>query len=1181
MDSKSQVYESNPLRQLPSPSSNPNLRETFLRSDSSDLRNPGTDFSRNFEHKRSPLGFSSGYSINSAGFNSSTGSSSSNSGILDSQIQYNSGNIPSLTRSGSRTHSSLLDAMNRKDFASSSRNLLDQDPIDSSSSVDLSNPSLNHFSSNNGAIPNDFMNSSTSNRTLDVNLGLNHDNGYSGVNNKLDSGNQPNSSKVVDFSSMNPGSADSSLDSKTDVMDLGDFKPQLSSPLKNPNIFSKSQIHLKNSNNGYVRSVPVSRQTSPEIDDLWKSFAQQNTISNKSDLNKSSRLGPISYGEVEGLGKSISMGVSSNNLNSEIAGNKPFEYSRNHNLLGSRSNSGFLNFKDGLNYDGLASNQAINTDFDPHLPQGLLEDDEGLYMNRKVSPANYDLNSGLQDFGVLGDAPNMYNNGTKNGLSNAAHMNFDRDYSLNSGLDVSDKPSLNGVGMNRGFTSGLSSQNLTFGLPSHLNYDKGLGMSYGYQLNQNLNSFNYNPGSAQDPGLTSGFDSGSSMLHISDSRSNLFSGTNALGNLVSENQGFPQGVQGAVDPTAPGLVHHSELSRNYSTPSLSNNHLSLLQQHYQELTKLLNDKDVKSAPKSSLSSNVDNNVGGGFQDLESRPSSTELSKKKQIKVRSKPKTSNDAVSSTVKSVGVSSSGISTPSKPHNSEFSRNNSSSNLLSNGSGGSISRTNRKHDSDNNKYSNAKIEDLEGRLYNVCKDQYGCRYLQKQLEEGSEKQIKMIFIEITPHFSKLMVDPFGNYLCQKLFEHCNESQRTMILKMISKDLVSISLNIHGTRAAQKLIDLLSTQVQIDYIIEALRHSVVALIRDLNGNHVIQKCLNKLVSSGSPDGTPENSNVQFIYDSVSKNCIEVATHRHGCCVFQRCIDVASPAQLDQLVEKVTENALNLVQDPFGNYVVQYIFDLNKQNISDKLISKFVNDFAKLSKQKFSSNVMEKSFKLANKDMQNLIVGSILKHRSQNQLLVLADLISDSFGNYVVQTILDFLIDIEVKHQLVDAIKLVQNNIKLTPYGKRIINKLYRDGFILNSASNCPSASNSRIPSPVNGNSSKAPSFRVYNQNQQSQQFQHIRNYPISSSISSPNLLSQNNSQGPLFGMHHDFNLPNNNGSMINTGAMNLGGNLMSLGASVNNFSNQPMYFNNPGSANPFMLFNSNGSGYNSGGKNN
>lgn len=58
---------------------------------------------------------------------------------------------------------------------------------------------------------------------------------------------------------------------------------------------------------------------------------------------------------------------------------------------------------------------------------------------------------------------------------------------------------------------------------------------------------------------------------------------------------------------------------------------------------------------------------------------------------------------------------------------------------------------------------------------------------------------------------------------------------------MVKIALNSHGTRALQKMIDFIETPEQIQTVINALNNQVVDLIQDLNGNHVIQKCLNKL----------------------------------------------------------------------------------------------------------------------------------------------------------------------------------------------------------------------------------------------------------------------------------------------------------------------------------------------------
>lgn len=92
--------------------------------------------------------------------------------------------------------------------------------------------------------------------------------------------------------------------------------------------------------------------------------------------------------------------------------------------------------------------------------------------------------------------------------------------------------------------------------------------------------------------------------------------------------------------------------------------------------------------------------------------------------------------------------------------------------------------------------------------------------------------------------------------------------------------------------------EIQVALVTDALRGGVVSLIRDLNGNHVIQRCLQRL--------GPEDS--QFVYDAAAAHTMDIATHRHGCCVLQRCIDFATPPQKRRLVDQITSHALPLSQ---------------------------------------------------------------------------------------------------------------------------------------------------------------------------------------------------------------------------------------------------------------------------------
>jgi hypothetical protein len=55
-------------------------------------------------------------------------------------------------------------------------------------------------------------------------------------------------------------------------------------------------------------------------------------------------------------------------------------------------------------------------------------------------------------------------------------------------------------------------------------------------------------------------------------------------------------------------------------------------------------------------------------------------------------------------------------------------------------------------NRFAGTRLEDLQGEIPTLCKDQHGCRYLQKKLEEGLPEHRDMIFRETFNHFSELM---------------------------------------------------------------------------------------------------------------------------------------------------------------------------------------------------------------------------------------------------------------------------------------------------------------------------------------------------------------------------------------------------------------------------------------------
>ncbi|KAJ5571169.1 Armadillo-like helical [Penicillium sp. DV-2018c] len=321
--------------------------------------------------------------------------------------------------------------------------------------------------------------------------------------------------------------------------------------------------------------------------------------------------------------------------------------------------------------------------------------------------------------------------------------------------------------------------------------------------------------------------------------------------------------------------------------------------------------------------------------------------------------------------------------------------------------------------RFGNFPLEHYKGELYSLCKDQHGCRYLQRKLEERNPDHVQLIFSETYMHVIELMTDPFGNYLCQKLLEYSNDEQRTALINTAAPQLVKIALNQHGTRALQKMIEFISTPQQTQTVVKALQLHVVDLVQDLNGNHVIQKCLNRLTSEDA----------EFIYEAVGARCVIVGTHRHGCCVLQRCIDHASGPQRARLIAQITSHSFALVQDPFGNYVVQYILDLAEPSFTNPLCATFCGNIPQLSKQKFSSNVIEKCLRTADDYMKTAMIEEFLAPNELEKML------RDSFANYVVQTAMDFC-NAETRTRIIEAVRPILPSIRQTPHGRRIAGKI-------------------------------------------------------------------------------------------------------------------------------------------------
>jgi hypothetical protein len=81
---------------------------------------------------------------------------------------------------------------------------------------------------------------------------------------------------------------------------------------------------------------------------------------------------------------------------------------------------------------------------------------------------------------------------------------------------------------------------------------------------------------------------------------------------------------------------------------------------------------------------------------------------------------------------------------------------------------------------YMNMEIDELAKHSYNLAKDQAGCRYLQKKIEEEPEIANVLIYPRIIEHLLELVNDAFGNYLIQKMLEYLADEKLFQLMAIV-----------------------------------------------------------------------------------------------------------------------------------------------------------------------------------------------------------------------------------------------------------------------------------------------------------------------------------------------------------------------------------------------------------------
>ena len=334
-------------------------------------------------------------------------------------------------------------------------------------------------------------------------------------------------------------------------------------------------------------------------------------------------------------------------------------------------------------------------------------------------------------------------------------------------------------------------------------------------------------------------------------------------------------------------------------------------------------------------------------------------------------------------------------------------------------------------NKYNN-QIINLKNPVL-LIKDQMGCRFLQKVIDYNP-KISNILFLMLINHIENMCIDLFGNYVIQKLIIYLNSENFEKFTLIIAKNFRPISSSTYGTRVIQKLIEIISIKnynfsnektqspkfLKCFKIINSLLiNNLSDIYKDNNSCHIIIKFVSEIPF-------PTNDNM---YNAIYKHFLLLCKDKHGCCVIQKCFESGVNQQKNILYFLSNKYCTELISDQFGNYVIQYVVKCNVNIINQNLLNIILSNLLYLCKEKYASNVVEKFIYYSSPESK------ILLNKIINDDNILYNLITDQYGNYIIQRVL-FIIDIEKRIQVFKSIIGWIEEIKNLTFGSRLISKL-------------------------------------------------------------------------------------------------------------------------------------------------
>ena len=273
-------------------------------------------------------------------------------------------------------------------------------------------------------------------------------------------------------------------------------------------------------------------------------------------------------------------------------------------------------------------------------------------------------------------------------------------------------------------------------------------------------------------------------------------------------------------------------------------------------------------------------------------------------------------------------------------------------------------------------------------------------------------------------------------IINYLNLEEISMLFSYILKNFATFSSNVQSFLLIDKIISLYNSNISSNnnvkinineniysFLLSFFNKRIPSLI---HCNNYISTIINLVIKFGSPKN-------DFIYTEITNEFKIYAYNRQGCILIQKLFPIGNTIQQQKLLGIIFDQCNELIVDKYGHYLFKYLLyqEENGEKYYNDIYNKIINDVKRYINNKYSSVVIERLLDTSNLDIKNNIINKICSN--ENDVVELA---YHSYGNYVLQKIINVTKDTNLLEMIYQTIIKNKNSLYKLSYGKKIMKEI-------------------------------------------------------------------------------------------------------------------------------------------------